>query len=653
MLKLRPSCKDYIWGGRRLVEEYGKEYDGDILAETWELSCHPDGPSTIVNGVYAGKTLKQYIEEAGKEVLGSHCRRFKDFPILIKFIDARDNLSIQVHPDNRYALKNEGQYGKTEMWYVVDAGKEAFLYYGFQKEISKEEFARRIEEDTLLEVLNAVSVHKGDVLFIESGTIHAIGKDILIAEIQQNSNVTYRVYDYGRVGKDGKKRDLHIEKALAVTNRVPIIRDNGSYPHVADCDYFTVDKLNLDGRFMKRMEGNVSDESFASILILDGEGTITSGGVTLAYRKGESFFLPAGSGIYQVEGSCDALVTTIRKKAAPVRIGIDISSAGTKIGLVDIHQKLIAEAVLPMEGVSESGNRRKGVPEPGSLEAVVPEPGSRETVVPEPGSLEEAAPETIIQRIGRRTLALLEEQGIAMDQCVGAGIGVPGTVDRRNGVVRYSNNIRWNQVPLARLLGAYLPLPIRVANDADCAALGEAVAGAGRECRDVIMLTLGMGVGGGIILDGEIYEGRGIGGSELGHMVIIENGEPCTCGRRGCLEAYVSAAALRRDARRAVGRELTPEEIFAEAGRGDEKLKEVTDQYIRRLGIGIVNIVNIFRPQLVILGGALSAQGAVLLEPLSRMMQEGCFGGMDGELPEITTASLGDKAGMIGAASLI
>ena len=142
VLKLKPSCKDYLWGGHRLVEEYGKEYDGEILAETWELSCHPDGPSTIVNGAYAGKTLEEYIEAEGKEVLGTNCRRFRDFPILTKFIDAKQDLSIQVHPDNRYALKNEGQYGKTEMWYVVDAGKEAFLYYGFKKEVSKEEFAQ-------------------------------------------------------------------------------------------------------------------------------------------------------------------------------------------------------------------------------------------------------------------------------------------------------------------------------------------------------------------------------------------------------------------------------------------------------------------------------------------------------------------------------
>ena len=169
ILKLKPSCKDYLWGGHRLAEEYGVEYDGDILAEAWELSCHPDGPSYITNGKYAGKTLEEFIEAEGKEVLGTHCRRFRDFPILTKFIDAKQNLSIQVHPNNRYALKNEGQYGKTEMWYIMDAEPGAFLYYGFKEEISKEEFAKRIEEDTLLDVLNAVPVQKGDVLFIESG----------------------------------------------------------------------------------------------------------------------------------------------------------------------------------------------------------------------------------------------------------------------------------------------------------------------------------------------------------------------------------------------------------------------------------------------------------------------------------------------------
>ncbi|WP_379691720.1 type I phosphomannose isomerase catalytic subunit [Mediterraneibacter gnavus] len=614
VLKLKPSCKDYLWGGHRLVEEYGKEYDGEILAETWELSCHPDGPSTIVNGAYAGKTLEEYIEAEGKEVLGTNCRRFRDFPILTKFIDAKQDLSIQVHPDNRYALKNEGQYGKTEMWYVVDAGKEAFLYYGFKKEVSKEEFARRIREDTLLEVLNAVPVQKGDVLFIESGTIHAIGKDILIAEIQQNSNVTYRVYDYGRVGKDGKKRDLHIEKAIAVTNRVPLIKSRSSYPHVADCDYFTVDKLNLDGRMMCRVEGTVSEESFVSILILDGEGVVSCGN-KVSYQKGDSLFLPAGSGAYVIEGSCDALITTIRAKAAPVRIGIDIGGTDTKIGLVDVHNKLLDSVCIPTKA--------------------------------------ERPADEVIRTVAETALSILDKNGIAMEQCVGVGIGVPGTVDRKKGIVRYSNNIRWEDVPLVKEMSTYLPIPVEIANDADCAALGETIAGAGKECRDVVMITLGTGVGGGVVLDGEIYEGRGIGGSELGHMVIVENGEPCTCGRRGCLEAYASATALKREAKRASKKELIPSEIFALAKQGDPAMKEVVEIYIRRLGLGIVNIVNIFRPQLVLLGGGISGQGESLLVPLRRILSEECFGGERGDVPEIEEAVLGNNAGIIGAAGLL
>ncbi len=592
------------------MEEYGKEACGEVLAETWELSCHPDGPSVIENGVHAGKTLQQYIEEQGKAVLGTHCRRFRDFPILVKFIDAKDNLSIQVHPDNRYALSHEGQYGKTEMWYVMDAGKDAFLYYGFRKEISTAEFERRIRENTLLEVLNAVPVQKGDVLFIESGTLHAIGKDILIAEIQQNSNVTYRVYDYGRVGKDGRKRDLHIEKALAVTNLVPIIRDKSSYPHVADCDYFTVDKLNLDGRILKKLEGSVSEDSFASILVLDGQGTISDAAETVPFRKGDSFFVSAGSGAFQIEGACDALLTTIREKAGPVRIGIDIGGTTTRIGLVDVHQKLLASAELPTRA--------------------------------------ERSADEIIEEIGERVLSMLAGEGIEMDQCVGAGVGVPGTIDRRRGVVVYSNNIQWKQVPLAELLGTYLPLPIQIANDADCVALGETVAGAGKGYQNVVMITLGTGVGGGVILSGEI-----VSGSEPGHMVIIEDGEPCTCGRCGCLEAYASAAALERTVKQAAGREFSPEEIFAGAEQGNEMLQKIVNDYLHRLGTGVVNIVNIFRPQLVLFGGRIPVWNETFLSSIREKVKKNCFGGEMTELPEFEAAALGREAGMIGAASLI
>lgn len=304
ILKLAPSFKDYIWGGRRLIEEYHKPYDGDILAESWEVSCHPDGPSFVTNGEYAGKTLQEYIDLAGREVLGTNCRRFDEFPVLIKFIDAKDNLSIQVHPDNAYALKNEHQYGKTEMWYVVDCEEGAYLYYGFNREVSKEEFAERIKNNTLLEVLNPVKVKKGDVLFIESGTIHAIGKNILIAEIQQNSNVTYRVYDYGRVGADGKPRALHVKQALEVMRRTPPEQHDFS-PHLAKCDYFTVDVV-AGGH-----TGTADETSFVSLLITEGEGRLTCGGETVQAKKGDSFFITAGSGAYALTGSCKALLTTV------------------------------------------------------------------------------------------------------------------------------------------------------------------------------------------------------------------------------------------------------------------------------------------------------------------------------------------------------
>ena len=614
ILKLKPALKDYLWGGHRLVEEFNIPYDGEILAEAWELSCHPDGPSVITNGPYAGKTLREYLDAEGMEVLGTHCRRFREFPILTKFIDARDSLSIQVHPNNAFALKNENQYGKTEMWYVLDAEPGAYLYYGFKKEISKEEFRERIENNTLLEVLNPVEVQKGDVLFIESGTLHAIGKGLLIAEIQQNSNVTYRIYDYGRVGKDGKKRDLHIEKALAVTNRIPISRRGENYPHVADCDYFTVDKLDLDGKYSYRMMGAVNEESFLSILILDGEGTIFNRGEKVSYRKGDSIFLPAGSGEYSIEGKCDALITTIREKAAPIRVGIDIGSSEIKMGIVNDAQEIIARESYPF-------NRKLSARE-------------------------------CIEELSEKILKLLEKHDIPLEQCIGVGVGIPGTIDRREGKVVYSNNIRWEDVPIVHELGKVIPCPVRIANNADCAALGEQLVGAGKDYTDVVMFVLGNGVGGGVILNNEVFEGGAIGGSEFGHMVVRTNGRLCTCGRKGCLEAYASVRALKESASRAAGREIDLKELFEKEKNGDIALQEVIEQYEEMLGNGVVNLVNLFRPQLVLIGGDISDYAERLLPSLEKMMREDSFGGAQTAIPEIAVARLGDNAGIIGAAML-
>ncbi len=298
-LLLNPPIKDYLWGGTRLKTEFGFETDKDIAAEAWLLSCHKDGSDVVINGEHSGKTLPEVLEIWGKEALGEKAAKFTYFPLLIKFIDAKQSLSVQVHPDDEYALKVEGEYGKTEMWYIVDCDEGARLIYGFADEISKEEFERRIKDNTLTEVCNFVPVHKGDVFFITAGTLHAIGEGILIAEVQQNSNSTYRVYDFGRVGADGKPRELHIEKAIDVTKlEKPTIPygqvgqvtkiGNNTNRELASCDLFTASVLDLVDSYEI-----CEKDSFVSLVMLDGEVTVKWEENEINAQKGDSIFVPA------------------------------------------------------------------------------------------------------------------------------------------------------------------------------------------------------------------------------------------------------------------------------------------------------------------------------------------------------------------------
>jgi mannose-6-phosphate isomerase len=309
-LKLLPSLKEYLWGGTKLKEEYNKETTLSKVAESWELSCHKDGQSIILNGSEKGSTFSNYIKKYGKSVLGTRSERFSYFPLLIKLIDAKEDLSVQVHPDNEYAMRVEGEYGKTEMWYIVDCDPGASLLYGFNQSISKNEFENRIKNNTLLEVCNRVPVHKGDVFFIEAGTLHAIGKGILIAEIQQNSNTTYRIYDYGRIGKDGNPRDLHVSKALEVTNLEKARRDapvsepldffdDYEVRILAECEYFKVYHINLQGDLHLK----ATPTSFLSMLLLDGKMTISYEGGEIELIKGDSLFIPAGNETYDCKGN--------------------------------------------------------------------------------------------------------------------------------------------------------------------------------------------------------------------------------------------------------------------------------------------------------------------------------------------------------------
>ena len=297
ILKLNAPCKDYIWGGNRLREEYGKVSDADKIAESWELSCHKDGQSVIANGKDKGKTLSEYVAE-NKNALGTACGRFEYFPILIKLIDAKDNLSVQVHPDNDYAMRVEGEYGKTEMWYIVDCEEGSQLIYGFDKEISREEFADRIKNNTLLEVTNNVPVHKGDVFFIESGTLHAIGKGILIAEIQQTSDITYRIYDFNRKDANGKTRELHTSQALDAINYEVLDDYRTKYEPLKDepvelvaCPYFTTSVYDMS----EQISCDYSElDSFVIFICIEGSCLMTDNeGNEVRLGAGETVLLPA------------------------------------------------------------------------------------------------------------------------------------------------------------------------------------------------------------------------------------------------------------------------------------------------------------------------------------------------------------------------
>lgn len=317
MEKLSPAFQGYLWGGTKLRDVYGKRCDLPKVAESWELSTHPAGESRVSGGEYDGLTFREYVEKAGKAVLGENTMAFARFPVLIKLIDAKDPLSIQVHPSDQYALKVEGEYGKTEMWYVMDCEPGAFLYFGVNRPVTKEEFRRRIENNTVLEVLKKVEVHPGDVFFIQSGTIHAIGAGILICEIQQNSNCTYRVYDYDRRGADGKPRELHVEKALEVcclkpsdaSAHVGPVRtvSGGTVQQLGACKYFTVDRLQIDGS----MNLEVGRDSFVSLMVTQGSGVLEGPENTLEFRPGDSLFLPAGTGTVRAVGPCTLVRTRV------------------------------------------------------------------------------------------------------------------------------------------------------------------------------------------------------------------------------------------------------------------------------------------------------------------------------------------------------
>ena len=617
-LKMIPAFKDYLWGGEKLKTEYGKPSPLTPTAESWELSVHPDGLSVISEGEFAGKTLAEVIC-ANPSILGT-ARKSDELPVLIKFIDAADDLSIQVHPDDAMAREWEGQNGKTEMWYVVQADEDATIVYGMKEDVDQKAFASAIENNTVLSLLNRVPSRKGASFFVEAGTVHAIGKGNLIAEIQQNSNVTYRLYDYARRDKKGNLRELHVEKGVRAAtlqkvkeHALPDCSDQSRL--LASCPSFQVRERKIDGAF----SGRVFPESYLCLICVEGSFVLNG----TDFSAGETVFFPADSGEYFLEGSGTLLQVT-----HPPRYFVGVDLGGTNI----------AAALVDEYGVIYGRSRRK-------------------TRAPRPYG-------EIFDDMVACVWDAVSASGLKPEDVEAVGIGCPGAVNKETGRIDFSNNLDFYDVPILEYMEKALAKPIYVENDANAAAWGEFLAGSGAAVSDMVLLTLGTGVGGGIVTDGHLLTGAWGNGAELGHVVIRTDGEPCTCGRKGCLEAYASATALIRQTKAAM--KAHPESTLWQDVQGDlDKVNgktvfdssdpvalSVVEQYAEYLAEGVVNFVNIFQPEIIVLGGGISASGDRLLPILQKAIEERSFARFGKKNTRAVCATLGNDAGIIGAALL-
>lgn len=310
-LQFQPILKDRIWGGTKLKTYLNKPILTQITGESWEISTVENDISIVANGALKGKSLNEIINEYPEELLGTkvYAQFGKQFPLLFKYLDARDDLSIQVHPNDELAKKRHNSFGKTEMWYVLQADNDSKLIAGFKENSNVAEYLENLKNKTLLSLLDNVKVEKGDVFFLETGTVHAIGAGLVIAEIQQTSDITYRLYDFDRVDTAGNHRELHVDLALDAINYNKIDtykkynKDLNQSNTMVDCPYFTTNFLPLDGKVVVNKSGN----SFTVYMCVEGEFELETDGAKFEYRKGDTVLIPAALKTFVLNGKASIL----------------------------------------------------------------------------------------------------------------------------------------------------------------------------------------------------------------------------------------------------------------------------------------------------------------------------------------------------------
>ena len=314
-LVFEPILKERIWGGTKLKTLLNKPINSEITGESWEISTVENDVSVVASGAFTGKTLNALIDLYPAEILGDkvYARFGKQFPLLFKYLDAREDLSIQLHPNDELAKKRHNSFGKTEMWYVMQADDNARLIVGFKEKSSPEEYLSHLNNKTLLDILDTKKVQSGDVFMLETGTIHAIGAGTVIAEIQQTSDVTYRVYDFDRKDANGNTRELHVDLALEALNYDKIEAQrfydkiDNTANAVVDCPYFTTSFIPLNGSaiFSK------TNDSFRVLMAVEGDFSLLVAGESYHYKKGSTVLLPAVITDYQLDGQASVLEISI------------------------------------------------------------------------------------------------------------------------------------------------------------------------------------------------------------------------------------------------------------------------------------------------------------------------------------------------------
>ena len=318
--KLKPAGIEKLWGGSRLNDDFSKNIDAEKLTETWECSTHPDGQSIVASGIYTGLTLSEVVSK-NPDILGEKLKESRDIPVLVKLIDAQQDLSVQVHPDDEQAHKLENQSnGKMEFWYVLDAFKGSKLVYGLNHDLTPKQLSDSISDKSIEKYLQKIPVKKGDIFFINPGTIHASGSGVLIAEIQQNSNITYRLYDYNRIDRNGRQRELHIDKALEVADlnqsnipkqpmRVLKYRKGCASELLCRCQYFQIERLLINTERTRILyETASSSQSFEIYLCVNGCGIIYyEPNHVIMFFKGDTLFVPANSVSFKIHGKAEFL----------------------------------------------------------------------------------------------------------------------------------------------------------------------------------------------------------------------------------------------------------------------------------------------------------------------------------------------------------